>query len=324
MDYFFAGTDNRTQKEKKPSHSDHKEHLITILNIVDHRSLAQGTLMGDKSVDDYKIQYCANLIDSWGHTLVKLQTDGEPAMKSLAEAIKRFRSHGTIIQGSPEYSHQSAGTAERTNGLAAGLLRTYRMALEHKLGKEIRPNHPIMPFLVMSVGWFITRFQTREHGGSSFKYLHGKEYGGEVAEMGEQLWYRISARVESGQGKYEARFAKGIWVGKSEFDDSHLVVDLVRGLQKVRTVRRMPQEFRWNAELLEIIEVSPWNPKTKAVEGAKYRSLYITERMIDTHGPTDRCTKCSTGKGQHSADCRQRFEQIQADLLIASEEEEQK
>ncbi len=62
--------------------------------------------MGDKSVDDYKIQYCANLIDSWGHTLVKLQTDGEPAMKSLAEAIKRFRSHGTIIRGSPEYSHQ--------------------------------------------------------------------------------------------------------------------------------------------------------------------------------------------------------------------------
>ena len=37
--------------------------------------------------------------------------------------------------------------------------------------------------------------------------------------------------------------------------------------------------------------------------------------MIDAHGPTDSCRKCSTGQGSHSAECRQRFEKIQNDLL---------
>ena len=43
--------------------------------------------------------------------------------------------------------------------------------------------------------------------------------------------------------------------------------------------------------------------------------MYITERMIDAHGPTDSCRKCSTGQGNHSAECRQRFEKIHCDLL---------
>ena len=103
-----------------------------------------------------------------------------------------------------------------------------------------------------------------------------------------------------------------------------MVVDLARGLQKVRTVRRMPQEFRWNADLLELIDVTPWSPKPKTVEGPKSRSMYITERMIDAHGPTDRCPKCSTGRGQHSPECRQRFEQIQADLLNEKLEAEER
>eukprot|EP00959_Pyramimonas_sp_CCMP1952_P437672 9163487-Pyramimonas_sp.AAC.1 len=44
--------------------------------------------------------------------------------------------------------------------------------------------------------------------------LHGKEYTWEISEMGEQVWYRISARVAAGRGKWEASFAKVIWVGK--------------------------------------------------------------------------------------------------------------
>ena len=43
--------------------------------------------------------------------------------------------------------------------------------------------------------------------------------------------------------------------------------------------------------------------------------MYITERMIDAHGPTDSCRKCSTGQVNHSAEYRQRFEKIQYDLL---------
>ena len=57
-----------------------------------------------------------------------------------------------------------------------------------------------------------------------------------MTEMGEKVWYRLAERVIAGCGKWEARFARGISVGKSEIDDTHLVMDLERGIQKVRTV----------------------------------------------------------------------------------------
>ena len=158
------------------------------------------------------------------------------------------------------YSKQSAGHIEGANRLAAGLQRTYKLKLERKIERELRPSDPIVPFLVNSVGWMITRFQPRSHGGSSYKLIFGREYSGEIAEMGEQLWYRLAARVTAGRGKWKARFARGIWVGKSEIDDTHLVMDFERGIQKVRTVRRMPVEFRWNAEMLQDIRFTPWKP----------------------------------------------------------------
>ena len=154
-----------------------------------------------------------------------------------------------------------------------------------------------MPFLVNSVGWMITRFQPRSHGGSSYRLIFGREYSGEIAEMGEQLRHRLAARVSACRGKWEARFARGIWVGKSEIDDTHLVVDLERGIQKVRTVRRMPEEFRWNAEMLQDIRFAPCKPtpgKTAQVVG---RNMYITERMIDALGPTDSCKSALLGRG---------------------------
>ena len=194
-------------------------------------------------------------------------------------------------------------------------LRTYKLKLERKIERELRPNDPIVPFLVNSVGWMIKCFQPRSHGGSSYKLIFGREYSGEIAEMGEQLWYRLAARVTAGRGKWEARFARGIWVGKSEIDDTRLVMDLERGIQKVRTVRRMPVEFRWNAEMLQDIRFANWKPTPGKSAQVVGRNMYITERMIDVHGPTDSCRKCSTGQGNHSAECRQRFEKIQHDLL---------
>ena len=98
-------------------------------------------------------------------------------------------------------------------------------------------------------------------------------------------------------------------------DDTHLVMDLERGIQKVRTVRRMPEEFRWNVEMLQDIRFTPWKPTPGKSAKVVGRNMYITERMIDAHGPTDSCRKCSSGQGNLSAECRQKFEKIQNNLL---------
>ena len=72
------------------------------------------------------------------------------------------------------HSKQSAGYVEGANRLAAGFLRTYKLKLERKIERELRPSDPIIPFLVNSVGWMITRFHPRSHGGSSYKLIFGR------------------------------------------------------------------------------------------------------------------------------------------------------
>ena len=87
-----------------------------------------------------------------------------------------------------------------------------------------------------------------------------------------------AAGKTAGRGKWEARFARGIWVGKSEIDDMHLVMDLERGIQKVRTVRRMPLEFRWNAVMLQDIRFTPWKPTPGKSAQVVGQNMYMDRR----------------------------------------------
>eukprot|EP00959_Pyramimonas_sp_CCMP1952_P148453 3106039-Pyramimonas_sp.AAC.1 len=119
---------------------------------------------------------------------------------ALANAVRDRRSQSTLARGSPPLSKQSAGYAEGANKLAAGLQRTYKLKLEHKLWCEIKMADPIAPWLVNSAGWMIAALQPRSHGGSSHNMLRGKEHSGEIAELGEHVWHRSSSRVAAGRG----------------------------------------------------------------------------------------------------------------------------
>ena len=108
-------------------------------------------------------------------------------------------------------------------------------------------------------------------------------YSGEIAEMGEQLWYRLAARVSAGRGKWEARFARGVWVGKSEIDDTHLVVDLERGIQKDRTARK---DARGNSVGMQ--RVSGHSVHTLETHTGKICTSCWTKHVH--HGENDRCS----------------------------------
>ena len=144
-----------------------KSWIRRLLDLIDCKTNAQGTPFANKELAEYRVN-CAK---------------------------------STIVRGSPAYSKQSARHVEGASRLAAGLLRTCKLKLGRKIGRELRPSDPIVPFLVNSVGWMITRFQPRSHGGSSYRLIFGRECSGEIAEMGEQLWYRLAARVPAGRGK---------------------------------------------------------------------------------------------------------------------------
>ncbi|CAK0810872.1 unnamed protein product [Prorocentrum cordatum] len=334
MDFFLVATDEIARKYpmvngyvvkvddfRKLEHKG-RGGLPATLDVVDCRSNAPGSLFGSKHMGDYKSHFVAKLIDSLGRATVILLADGENAIVALAGQVEKLRSHSTIARQGPAYSSKSTGHIEASNGAAAGLLRALRFSLETKLGCKLELSDSVLAFLANTVGWYTARFQPRSHGGSSCRYLFGRECAGEVAEVGEQVWHRIAARVAAGWGKFAARLAKGIWVGKSEFDDQRLVVDLQRGFSKARSVRRMPEELRWNAGLAKQIDVAPWAPVPERVRASIRKSTYITENMSNTYGPTDSCPKCTHGRGQHSEQCRQRSETIAQERLEAKLAEE--
>ena len=122
MDFFFVATDEIARKyplgngyvveiaDFRELDKKEREELPAILDVVDCRSNAHGTLFGSKQMGDYKSQFIAKLIDSWGRTTVILLTDGEHAITALSEQVKRLRSHATIVQKDPSVLVEKHGT----------------------------------------------------------------------------------------------------------------------------------------------------------------------------------------------------------------------
>ena len=65
--------------------------------------------------DEWAVKRCVEKIEQWGLARVRLtvRSDGEPAIKSLREAIKQARKSETLYGTSPPRDPQSNGVAER-------------------------------------------------------------------------------------------------------------------------------------------------------------------------------------------------------------------
>ena len=78
-----------------------------------------------------------------------------------------------------------------------------------------------------------------------------------------------------------------------------------------------------NSGILESVKavlVSPWELRVRTnLDAPLIRQKYITNQMLNKHGPTPLCTRCSLGTGSHSSDCRARFYSIWTEKLAEAE-----
>ena len=149
FDIFFVGPDELAKRYKIVNgcfslrdkerflSSQELDQTIAVLDLIDCKTNAQGTLFANKEVDEY--------------TTVILQTDQEPATMSIANAVRDRRAKSTIVRGSSAYSKQSAGHVEGANRLAAGLLRTYKLKLEPRASFRRSPVSGQKFFTVLSL-----------------------------------------------------------------------------------------------------------------------------------------------------------------------------
>ena len=81
------------------------------------------------------------------------------------------------------------GHIENANQQVEGQIRTWISYLQEKHG-TIDKDHPMLPWLIRHAAWCINHYQVRADGKTSYSRIKGKEYKGELAELGERiLWH---------------------------------------------------------------------------------------------------------------------------------------
>ena len=272
---------------------------------------------------------------------MNMKSDNEPALVAVVNGVDRERAvRGAgrmVIEHSPVHSSQSNGYIERAVQTVQGVIRTMRSALEEKWGVSIGIDHAVWSWLVEYAGWLITRCEVGKDGRTPYERMKGKKGRIQGMEFGEGVWWK--RRREGGPlGKLTSMWENGVFLGVKGTTGEIIVGD-ERGVWATRTVRRKPEEERWQRENLERIVGVPWR-KSEEEEGdgegmrtdvrvmdKDYRErlegeerampvprrVYISKADLDRWGYTVGCPGCvsiirRTARQGHTEACRKRME----------------
>ncbi|CAE7248031.1 unnamed protein product [Symbiodinium sp. CCMP2592] len=107
------------------------------------------------------------------------------------------------------------------------------------------------------VAWLQARFGTKSTDGvTPYRAATGTDYGGALCSFGET----VLAKLPRPGNKAQVRWVKGVWTGKLERDDSHVVLTEA-GALNVRSVRRLSPETRHQTAAALKACGLPWNPR---------------------------------------------------------------
>ena len=123
-------------------------------------------------------------------------------------------------------------------------------------------------WIVRHVAWLIPRFRGR-HVQSPFYRAMGGPYRGTLVEFGETVLAHLP-EVGKGSGnpaqKLADRWKSGVWLGKSDLTDEHLV-RTDDGVVYARSVRRLA-ENSWSEENLKSVIETPQKPRSTTTDDA--------------------------------------------------------
>ena len=90
---------------------------------------------------------------------------------------------------------------------------------------------------------------------------HGGTYRGALCELGETVLAKIPDEAVTGRqlGKFADRWKRGVWLGKTDSSDEHLV-SVDGQVERYRTERRLV-DGRWSAQELKALRATPRMPK---------------------------------------------------------------
>ena len=141
-----------------------------------------------------------------------------------------------------------------------------------------------------------------------------------------------------GKEKFDSKWENGVWLGVLD-GSGEKVVGTPEGCIKVRSIRRKPEQERWNHDFMTTLRGVPWEvvpghpdrdiksrvifdrerplegePKTMDEPEEYIKRIYITKKDLDKYGRTEGCHGCRAslrgGESKpHNEECRKRIEE---------------
>eukprot|EP00971_Amphidinium_carterae_P185516 3683512-Amphidinium_carterae.1 len=209
--------------------------------------------------------YTATKLALWlerlGHPQVVVVTDTEAPMRSMAKAIlKELRKRVQFkvgLRAVPRGSSASNGAAEQSVHLIASSVRTLLWDLD--LEALVEPDDRILAWLVPYCAWSHNRFCADANGVTPYEKATGQRYHGTVVPFASWVMLKHDKPSTKHRSKLRSQWSLGLWLGKSELNDSHFV-SCSSGVRTGRTVRVVPRPRATPTELKALKGV-PWNVK---------------------------------------------------------------
>ena len=101
----------------------------------------------------------------------------------------RTRLGVTLLEHAPEGEKQSSQYGEGAISLLKGLIRTLKNSIAERLGEEIKPDPPLMPWLVEHAAELRNQFKVLKGGKTAVENLRGRSMEVTVYEIGESVFY---------------------------------------------------------------------------------------------------------------------------------------
>ena len=330
-DYWYMGGQSQAEAEKIP--------VLVIWEKM--RKALYAHVAPSKGPQAQTLKQVGKDLGDMGVKRAVYKTDQEPAITSFAEALQVEWGGELVPENSPIGDHDSNGAAESAVRVHQGMTRTYKLALERRLGQRVPDDSVTMQWLVEWAATMHRRYKVGTDGRTAFQRIRGKTADRAIAEFGERVLGQELRAGDDQRDNTEARYEEGAVMGIDERTDD-IVIHTAEGLKRWLNLRRRPWDEQWSAPLALGVEMGPGEfyhsnlhrrqqrvinaaePTTAASaqpaadegpQGPVPRAFRTTAEDFQALGYSAGCPGCASlsrganaGAARHTAQCRKRIE----------------
>ena len=219
--------------------------------------------------DTHTVSRLCNFLRASGASSVVYKTDQEKAVVAIIQEAVRVSKlpkeyaggnqfHGVLTQAVPETSAvgQSASNsrAERSVQQIEDLVRTYKSALESRMGCKLSSDHALMRWIVEHAANVYNKYAVTPEGTTPYAALHGKNPRERLVEFGERILWHVPKALRA---KLDLRWRLGVYAGYSPTSNEYFLGLPNGNVVKSRSIVRVVPSGRWDRKSLMAIKGIP-------------------------------------------------------------------